>query len=121
MGGGCVSSSPRIPSRSSGYDVTVARNGHLALECAFEVRPDIILMDVHMPGMNGIDAIRLLRDHPLTVAVPILAVTAQAMAGDREKVLAVGATDYLSKPFTLRDLAAKVALMLKAQATADPE
>ncbi len=107
--------------RARGYDVTVARNGYLALECAFEVRPDIILMDVHMPGMNGIDAIRLLRDHPLTVAVPILAVTAQAMPGDREKVLAAGANDYLSKPFTLRDLAARVALMLKAETTANPE
>jgi len=107
--------------RARGYDVTVARNGHLALECAFEMRPDIVLMDVHMPGMNGIDAIRLLRDHPLTASVPILAVTAQAMAGDREKVLAAGACDYLSKPFTLRDLAAKVALMLKTKTIANPE
>ena len=100
--------------RSRGYGVTVARHGRLALEYAFDCRPDIILMDVHMPGMNGLDAIGLLRGHPLTAAVPILAVTAQAMVGDREKVLALGASDYLSKPFTLRSLAGKIAGMLQA-------
>ena len=100
--------------RARGYEVTVARNGHLAVELAFETRPDIILMDGHMPGMNGIDAIRLLRGHPITAPVPILAVTAQAMTGDREKMLEAGASDYLSKPFTLRALAAKVAQLLHA-------
>ncbi len=107
--------------RARGYDVTLARNGRMALEYAFETRPDIILMDGHMPGMNGIDAIKLLREHPITAEVPILAVTAQAMAGDREKMLKAGATDYLSKPFTLRALAAKVAQLLRAQPTDHPE
>ncbi len=107
--------------RGRGYEVTIARNGHLAVELAFETRPDIILMDGHMPGMNGIDAIKLLRDHPITAPVPILAVTAQAMAGDREKLLEAGATDYLSKPFTLRALTAKVAQLLHAKPTAHPE
>ena len=107
--------------RARGYEVVLARNGRMALEHAFETRPDIILMDGRMPGMNGIDAIKLLREHPITAAVPILAVTAQAMAGDREKMLKAGATDYLSKPFTLRALAAKVAQLLLARSTDLPE
>jgi len=107
--------------RARGYEVTVARNGHLAVEHTFETRPDIILMDSHMPGMNGIDAIKLLRGHPITAPVPILAVTAQAMTGDREKLLAAGATDYLSKPFTLRALTAKIAQLLNPKPTAHPE
>ena len=107
--------------RARGYEVTVARNGHLALEYAFDTRPDIILMDGYMPGLNGIDAIKVLRDHPITAPVPILAVTAHAMAGDREKMLEAGATDYLSKPFTLRALSAKVAQMLQPKLSHHPE
>ncbi len=103
--------------RARGFGVTVARNGYLALEHAFEIRPDIILMDCRMPGINGIDAIKILREHPMTAHVPILAVTANAMAGDREQMLAAGATDYLSKPFTLRALSTKIAQLLLPKPT----
>jgi CheY-like chemotaxis protein len=89
----------------SGYGVIVARNGAEALERAREEKPDLILMDVQMPVMNGLEATRRLRAETDLATIPIIALTALAMPGDREQCLQAGANAYLSKPVSLKDLA----------------
>jgi CheY-like chemotaxis protein len=86
------------------YRVAVARNGHEAISQAEERRPDVILMDIQMPVMDGLEATRRLRALPTLVATPIVALTALTMPGDRERCLAAGANEYLSKPVGLRGL-----------------
>lgn len=89
---------------SHGYPVTVAHDGVEALEKAEEINPGIILMDIQMPVMNGLEAIRRLRENPRFVSTPIIALTALAMPGDRERCLKAGASEYMSKPVGLRKL-----------------
>jgi PAS domain S-box-containing protein len=89
---------------SHGYQVTVAHDGVEALEKAEEINPGIILMDIQMPAMNGLEAIRRLRETPRFVSTPIIALTALAMPGDRERCLKAGASEYMSKPVSLRKL-----------------
>ncbi|MCB0163343.1 MAG: GAF domain-containing protein [Anaerolineae bacterium] len=86
------------------HQVVVARNGFEATQQAREKRPDIILMDIQMPEMDGLEAIRQLRTDPCLATTPIIALTALAMPGDKERCLAAGATDYLSKPISLKQL-----------------
>ncbi|MCG3210012.1 MAG: Sensor histidine kinase RcsC [Anaerolineae bacterium] len=86
------------------YRVIVARNGKEAIARAAEERPDIILMDVQMPGMDGLEAMRQIRADGQLSNLPIIALTALAMPGDRELCLEAGANDYLSKPVGLRRL-----------------
>jgi PAS domain S-box-containing protein len=87
-----------------GYRVIVARNGEEALERVKEEKPDVILMDVQMPGMDGLEATRRLRANSELANVPIIALTALAMPGDRERCLEAGANEYLSKPVSLKRL-----------------
>ena len=87
-----------------GYWVVVARNGAEAVERATEEQPDAILMDVQMPAMDGLEATRRIRADADLKAVPIIALTALAMPGDRERCLDAGADVYLSKPVSLRML-----------------
>lgn len=87
-----------------GFDVNVARNGREAVEMTELINPSLILMDIQMPEMNGLDAIRVLRANLATRNIPIVALTALAMPGDRERCLEAGANDYLSKPVSLRKL-----------------
>lgn len=79
-------------------EVLVANNGLEAVELMKIKSPDIILMDIMMPEMDGYDAIKILKGKSTTKSVPIIAVTAKAMVGDKEKCLEAGADDYLSKP-----------------------
>ncbi len=88
-----------------GYVPIAARTGAEAISRASEQRPALILMDVQMPGMDGLEATRHIRANPDLADVPIIAVTALAMPGDRERCLAAGADDYLSKPISLKGLA----------------
>lgn len=91
------------------FHVLVARNGREALELASRGAPDVIVMDIQMPELDGLEAIRKLRRMPGLAQTPIVALTALAMAGDRERCLQAGATEYLSKPVSLRHLAALLA------------
>ena len=84
--------------------MTVARDGAAAVEMALANRPDIILMDIQMPVMDGLLAIGEICKDPTVQEVPIIALTALAMHGDRERCLQVGADEYISKPVRLRDL-----------------
>lgn len=102
----------------SGYDVTVARDGHAVVEQAMQDIPDIILMDVQIPNANGLDAARRLRSDPRFDSVPIIALTAFAMPGDRERCLAAGMDEYLSKPVTLKTLQQMIERFLERQIVA---
>ena len=95
---------------SRGFEVLVARDGHEAVAIARAKRPDLILMDIQMPHLDGLAATRLLREdpNPEVRAIPIIALTALAMTGDRERCLAAGADDYLTKPVGLRALASAI-------------
>jgi len=87
-----------------GYQVEVARNGSQGIALAQQVHPDLILMDVQMPEMDGLEATQRLRKETEFERVPIIGLTAQAMKGDRERCLAAGMNEYLSKPVNLKEL-----------------
>ena len=87
-----------------GFQVCRAKNGEEALTIARETRPDIILMDIQMPIMDGLEATRKLKADETLAAIPVLALTALAMRGDRERCLEAGADAYLSKPVGLKKL-----------------
>jgi signal transduction histidine kinase/CheY-like chemotaxis protein len=89
---------------AKGYRVVVARDGAEAIERARKERPDMILMDIQMPGMDGLEATRRLRADADLGTIPIIALTALAMPGDRERCLAAGVNEYLSKPVSLKGL-----------------
>jgi CheY-like chemotaxis protein/nitrogen-specific signal transduction histidine kinase len=89
---------------SIGYRVVVARSGSEAIQRIKEERPDMILMDIQMPGMDGLEVIRRIRADADVSDIPIIALTALAMPGDRERCLRDGADDYISKPVSLEDL-----------------
>jgi CheY-like chemotaxis protein len=91
-----------------GYMVLEAKNGQDAVELADKQPPDLVLMDLLLPVMDGLTATRLLKGNPATRAIPVIALTAMAMAGDREKALAAGCDDYVSKPVLLAPLLAKL-------------
>ncbi len=99
--------------QTKGYEVTVARNGGEAVLRAQEAPPHAILMDIQMPGMDGLEAIRRIRADASLQAIPIIAVTALAMPGDRERCLAAGADDYLTKPVNLQALLTTISAHLR--------
>ena len=90
-----------------GYAVDIATNGHDAVAALTQHAYDLVLMDCQMPGLDGLDATRIIRQNEAEQVrkhVPIIALTANAMQGDRERCLAAGMDDYLSKPFTQEKL-----------------
>ncbi|AFZ02491.1 PAS domain S-box protein [Calothrix sp. PCC 6303] len=98
---------------AKGYQIFVANDGQMALDLLQDVDPDLILMDIQMPGMDGIEAIQQIRQQPNFQKTPIIALTALAMMGDRDRCLAAGADEYLTKPVILKQLAAQINQWMK--------
>jgi two-component system, cell cycle response regulator DivK len=93
---------------ATGYRTLEATTGGEAVQLAAKHAPDLVLMDVHLPDVDGVHALRRLRADERTAAIPVLAVTAQAMHGDRELLLAAGFDGYISKPVNIRELVGTV-------------
>jgi CheY-like chemotaxis protein len=87
-----------------GYEVLEAKDGAEGIRLARENRPALILLDMQMPVMDGIEAARILKGDPETKAIKILAVTSFAMKGDRERILSAGVDEYMAKPIDTREL-----------------
>ncbi len=98
--------------RQTGHDVLAVEDGAAAVEaCQAEV-PDLVILDLMMPGMSGLDAARALREQDATSALPIIMLTARAQETDIEQGFAAGADDYVVKPFSPRELAGRVDALL---------
>ncbi len=91
-----------------GYEVVIAVNGREAIERAREDTPDLVLMDLSLPEVDGWEATRILKEDPATRSIPIIALTAHAMAGEKERALAAGCNDYDTKPIELPRLLSKI-------------
>jgi CheY-like chemotaxis protein len=90
--------------KAKGYRILLAKHGQEAITMARQHHPDLILMDIQMPGMDGLEATKQIRQDSELADTPIVALTALAMPGDRERCLAAGANDYISKPVKLKQL-----------------
>jgi len=99
-----------------GYSVEVSMDGAQAIKMAQSLHPDLILMDVDLPVIDGLEATRRLKADELTRTIPVLALTANAMAGDEERALAAGCDDYDSKPVDIPRLLAKIQALVGAGA-----
>jgi len=97
-----------------GYEITEAANGLEAVQAALEIRPDLIVLDLHMPGLDGYGVVANLRGDKDFEKTPIMALTASAMHGDRERALAAGFSSYVSKPIPLGALRAEVQRLLES-------
>ena len=100
-----------------GYEVIMALDGRQAVEMAAGENPDLILMDMSLPVIDGWEATRQVKAAPATRAIPVIALTAHAMAGDREKAIEAGCDDYDTKPIDLPRLLGKIASLLKRKQT----
>jgi two-component system, cell cycle response regulator DivK len=89
---------------AEGHELIRAENGHRALELLSDFVPDIILLDINIPGVSGLDLAQKIREDGRLSGIPILAVTANVLVGDREKCLEAGCDDYLPKPLDIRRL-----------------
>jgi CheY-like chemotaxis protein len=98
-----------------GYTILVAGDGPQGLELAQQERPGLVLLDLSLPLMDGWAVCRALKADPATRTIPIIALTAHAMAGDREKALEAGADDYDTKPVDLPRLLAKIEALLASR------
>jgi two-component system, cell cycle response regulator DivK len=93
---------------SVGYEMIEAVNGEEALAAVAKRRPDLILMDIQLPVMDGYEATRRIKADPALQSIPIIAVTSYALSGDEEKARAAGCDDFVPKPYSPRQLLAKV-------------
>ena len=96
-----------------GFEVQAAVDGQQALDMAAQITPDVILMDMSLPVLDGWEATRRLKADPAVQAIPVIGLTAHAMDGDREKCLQAGCDDYDTKPIDLPRLLEKIAAQLK--------
>ena len=103
----------------AGFRVLVATSGEDGVELAVEQPPDLVLLDLGLPGIDGHEALRRLRASPRTRSLPVVAVTAYAMAADRERALEAGFDGYLDKPLDVRSLPVDVHRFLSAEEDAD--
>jgi CheY-like chemotaxis protein len=100
-----------------GYEVLIAEDGATGLSAATDGKPNLILMDMSLPVMDGWEVTRRLKADPQTRAIPVIALTAHAMSSDREKAVAAGCDDYDTKPVELERLLAKIERLLQAGST----
>ena len=98
--------------RARGYTLLKATDGEAALNVTKVERPDLIIMDIQLPKMDGLEVTRKLRENPVYSHTPIIGVSAYAMKGDKEKIIESGCDEYLSKPINTRELPEVVARML---------
>jgi CheY-like chemotaxis protein len=103
----------------AGYHVVVACSAEEGVALARERTPDLVLMDLQLPTMDGTEALRILKEDPLTRQVPVVAVTAFAMKGDRERALRAGFDGYLPKPISVRALPEQVRAFLNRREHGD--
>jgi two-component system cell cycle response regulator DivK len=97
---------------SVGYELVEAENGLAGVEMAKAHRPDLILMDIQLPVLDGYEATRRIKADPETAGIPVVAVTSYALSGDEAKTRAAGCDGYIAKPFSPRQLLAKIREML---------
>lgn len=102
---------------AGGYEVVEACDGREALEKIAEAMPDLVLLDIQMPILDGFAIVRQLRENPRFTDLPVVALTAFAMRGDRERALAAGFTAYLTKPFDLQLLRTQIAQILRSSSS----
>ncbi len=101
-----------------GFEVVVAQDGQEGLETVRAELPDVVLLDMNLPVMDGWTVARHLKDNPETARIPIIALTAHALSGDREKALAAGCDDYHPKPVDFSQLLSQIDAVLGAPAAA---
>ncbi|PJF26412.1 MAG: two-component system response regulator [Phototrophicales bacterium] len=94
--------------QSLGYETILARDGEEGVKMAGTEKPDLVLMDLSLPKMDGWTATRLIKADETLAKIPVIALTAHAMVGDRDRALEAGCDDYLTKPLNLRELAQKL-------------
>ena len=100
----------------NGYEVCIAMDGQQGADMALSERPDLILMDMSLPVIDGWEATRRIKANDATRAIPVIALTAHAMAGDREKAMEAGCEDYDTKPIEISRLLGKIAALLVTKA-----
>lgn len=105
--------------QKSGYRILSARDAEEGIELAKSLRPDLILMDIHLPGMDGLVAIGILKKDPSTREIPVLALTALAMKGDEDRIIASGSDGYIQKPVGHEHLLQKVSALLSGKGPSD--
>lgn len=103
----------RFNLEKEGYQVYVAKDGQEALECVEKEQPDLLVLDVMLPGMDGLEVCRILRLHPRFQQIPIIMLTAKGEEIDTVLGLELGADDYMTKPFSLRELLARIKARLR--------
>lgn len=101
--------------RRKGYEVLIAVDGEAGVTIAASELPDLILMDMSLPVLDGWEATRRLKGMPETAAIPVIALTSHAMAGDREKAMGAGCDDFDTKPVDIERLLVKIEALLKKQ------
>ena len=99
-----------------GFEVITAADGRLGVESAVAEKPDLILMDMNMPEVDGWEATRQIKAKPELAAIPVIALTAHAMLGDRERAIAAGCTDYHTKPIEFPKLLSQIESLLQSGA-----
>jgi two-component system cell cycle response regulator DivK len=105
---------------SAGYAVLSATDAEAGLTLAREKQPDLILMDIQLPGMDGLQATRLLKGDDATRAIPVIALTALAMKGDEERIRAAGCDGYIAKPIAYKEFLATITVQLAARPNTPP-